>query len=178
MKRTKRMQNLIALIAILIAIGFDQWSKYLAVTYLKDKPSVSLLSQIFELQYLENRGASFGILQNQQWFFVISGILVLILALILYLRMPYTKRFYPLRICILGITAGAIGNMIDRVRLNYVIDFFYAKCIDFPIFNVADIYVTLSTIGLVLLILFYYTEEEMDQLYASIKRKKKNEAGV
>ena len=62
-------------------------------------------------------------------------------------------------VCIL---AGAWGNMIDRLRYAYVVDFFYFKLIDFPIFNVADIYVTTAVILLLVLVLFYYKEEELD----------------
>ena len=71
------------------------------------------------------------------------------------MKVPHERRFIPLRICMLMIASGAIGNMIDRIRLNYVIDFFYFELIDFPIFNVADIYVTVAAIFLILLILFY-----------------------
>ena len=66
--------------------------------------------------------------------------------------------------------------MIDRVRLNYVIDFLYFKLIDFPIFNVADIYVTVATFAIVLLILFYYKEEELDQFFKKLSWKHKAKA--
>ena len=79
----------------------------------------------------------------------------------------------PLKACIVAIAAGAIGNMIDRVRLGYVIDFFYFELIDFPIFNVADIYVTVAAFALVLLILFYYKEDEIDSFFNEIGWKKK-----
>lgn len=58
--------------------------------------------------------------------------------------------------------AGALGNFIDRTLQGYVIDFFYFKWINFPIFNVADIYVTTAVILLLVLVLFYYKEEELD----------------
>ena len=60
--------------------------------------------------------------------------------------------------------AGAIGNMIDRAVRGYVVDFFYFRLIDFPIFNVADIYVTVTMILLLILILFYYKEEDLEFL--------------
>ena len=74
-------------------------------------------------------------------------------------RIPYTKKYMPLRICSILLIAGAVGNLIDRVRLNYVIDFFYFKLIDFPIFNVADCYVVVACIIFAFLILFYYKED-------------------
>lgn len=172
MKKKLKLAYILPPIAAIIAILFDQWTKYLAVAHLKDKAAYTLINDVFELQYLENRGAAFGMLQNQQILFVIISVVVLAIAGFIYIKLPANRRFHLLRICILGITAGAVGNMIDRVRLNYVVDFFYFKLINFPIFNVADIYVTLSTIGFVLLVLFYYSEEEMDAVFSSFKRKK------
>ena len=78
----------------------------------------------------------------------------------LYGRTPVEKRYLPLRICMIILTAGAIGNFIDRLTRGYVVDFFYFSLIDFPIFNVADIYVTVTFIVLVLLIFFYYKDED------------------
>lgn len=110
-------------------------------------------------------------LQNQKIFFLISGVVILVLAAYFYMKMPHTKHFLPLRVCIVALMSGAVGNMIDRIRLDYVIDFLYFELIDFPIFNVADIYVTLSAASLILLILFFYKDEDFDFL-ASNKRKK------
>lgn len=89
------------------------------------------------------------------------------LALWLYVERfsSYTGEFHIqksiclLRICSILLIAGAVGNLIDRVRLNYVIDFFYFKLIDFPIFNVADCYVVVACIIFAFLILFYYKED-------------------
>ena len=163
------MTYIIPIIAIVLGVALDQYTKALAVKHLADGP-IPLIEGVFELKYLENRGAAFGMLQNQQTFFLIVTILTLILMTILYIRMPHTKRFLPLRICLISIVAGAIGNMIDRVTLKYVIDFFYFKLIDFPIFNVADIFATCASILLILLLFVYYKEEDIDEIYKAIKR--------
>ena len=60
---------------------------------------------------------------------------------------------------------GGFGNCIDRIRLNYVVDFFYFKLIDFPIFNMADIYVTVSAVALILLVFIYYKEEDLERIF-------------
>ena len=78
-------------------------------------------------------------------------------------------------IILLLFISGAIGNFIDRVRLQYVIDFFYFKLIDFPIFNVADIYVTVAAFCLIVLFLFYYKEADLEEVFPS-KKKKDQEA--
>ena len=101
-----------------------------------------------------NRGAAFGILQNQQWVFIYLLCAVFLIFIIwFYLRLPKQSHYLPLAALGVGIAAGAVGNLIDRIRLNYVVDFFYASCIDFPVFNVADIYVTVSVF---LLVFFYF----------------------
>ena len=71
----------------------------------------------------------------------------------------------PLKIAGILIYAGAIGNFIDRIRQSYVVDFFYFELIDFPVFNVADIYVTLSAIALIIVVLFYYKEEDFSLIF-------------
>lgn len=164
--------GLYVLSIIIVAIGvvLDQFTKKLAVTHLQDAP-IPLIENVFELRYLENRGAAFGMLQNQQVFFLITGVVMLILFGYMYVKMPHTRRFLPLRACLVAIAAGAIGNMIDRFTLNYVIDFFYFKLIDFPIFNVADIYVTCATFMLAFLIVFFYKEEEIDAIFHLFKKK-------
>lgn len=166
------MSYVIALIAIVFGVALDQYTKLLAVRHLQDGP-IPLIEGVFELHYLENRGAAFGMLQNQQTFFLVVSIITLTVVAFLYVRMPQKKIYLPLRVCMISIVAGAIGNMIDRVRLQYVVDFFYFKLIDFPIFNVADIFATVATFGLIILLLFYYKDEDIDQLAKEVSFKKK-----
>lgn len=151
-----------AILSILGLILIDQYTKFLALTHLKDQSPFVIWDGIFELRYLENRGAAFGIFQNQQMFFIIMTLVVLIGIVYIYIRTPDTKRYLPLRLTIIFITAGAIGNMIDRVFRNYVVDFFYFSLIDFPIFNVADIYVTVTFLVLAVLLLFFYKDDELN----------------
>lgn len=152
---------ILAVLAMVIAVVADQVTKYLAVIYLKDKPPFVIWNQVFELTYLENRGAAFGLLQNRTIFFVITACVVFAIVIFLYIKIPKTSKYLPLRLCGIFVFAGAAGNLIDRIRLGYVVDFFYFKLIDFPIFNVADIYVTVGFAVLVVLILFVYKEEEL-----------------
>ena len=97
---------------------------------------------------------------------------VIILAVILYvlIKVPYQKMYTKLHITLVFIASGAIGNLIDRIRYDYVVDFLYFSLIDFPIFNVADIYVTLSSIILVILLLFVYKETDLE--FLSFRTKK------
>lgn len=148
----------------LLLIFLDQITKGLAVQHLKGQPPYVIWDGVFELRYLENRGAAFGMLQGQQLFFLVTGLVVFAAAVWFFAHASKEARFWPLRLIAVGFLAGAWGNMIDRLRLSYVVDFFYFRLIDFPIFNVADIYVSVSTAVLVVLILFYYKEEELTLL--------------
>ena len=156
---------LAAVVGSAILLLLDQYTKHLVLDRLKDHPPVILWKGVFQLEYLENRGAAFGLFQNQRIFFYLSVIIINIAVIWFYGRVPMTGRYLPLRLCAVGIIAGAWGNCIDRIRLNYVVDFLYFKLIDFPIFNVADIYVTVSTFTMALLICFYYKEEDFEGFF-------------
>ena len=149
------------LTAVLVII--DQITKACAKAFLADGPFV-LVPGVFQLQYLENRGAAFGVLQGRQWFLTILSVVFIIAAVIIYRKVPRTKRMRALRLCIVFLTAGAFGNLIDRVFLGYVRDFFYFILIDFPIFNVADICVSVTMVVLVILLLFHYKDHDFDFL--------------
>lgn len=163
-RQTKKSAWAKAGIAVAFLIFLDQITKYMAQSGLKDQPSIPIIKGVFELSYVENRGAAFGIMQNQQWFFILVTAVVLAALGWIFHKLPVERRYLPLSCCMTALTAGAVGNLIDRVRLNYVVDFFYFKLIDFPVFNVADIYVVVSIILIALLILFYYKEEELDEI--------------
>ena len=101
-------------------------------------------------------------LQNQRTFFIFVEVIVLaVIAYILY-KTPNRKKYILMHILLSLIAAGAIGNMIDRVRLNYVVDFIYIVIINFPIFNLADIYVTVATAIMIFALLFYYKETDLN----------------
>lgn len=156
----KKKSIISGIIIIAILVILDQITKAMAVNRLMGKNSFVIIDGVFQLTYLENRGAAFGMLQNQKVFFVIGAIIVLIAGAYVYYKTPMDKKYLTVRaICIL-MSAGAIGNMIDRIINNYVIDFFYFVLIDFPIFNVADCYVTIGAILMLIAILFIYKDED------------------
>ena len=95
----------------------------------------------------------------------------------IYGRIPQKRRFVPLRVCAILLASGAIGNLIDRLARNYVVDFCYFNLIDFPIFNVADCYVVISTLLLILLFFFVYSDEELEFLSFGRQKNKKSENG-
>lgn len=147
-----------------LLIWLDQFTKSLAVRFLKDQEPFVIWDGVFELHYLENRGAAFGMLQGKQTFFMLIALAVLVGVVFLFVRMSKEPKYWPVRLIAVFVLAGAWGNMIDRVRFSYVVDFFYFKLIDFPIFNVADIYVSVGVAVLALLIFFYYKDEDLERL--------------
>ena len=165
------MVCLAGVIGFVILFLIDRFSKIHAVNTLKDRPSVWLVKNVFCLQYLENRGAAFGILQGHRFIFLIITVIILIIVIFVYVKAPLKRRFLPLRIILLLIASGAVGNMVDRTMQGYVVDFFYFSLINFPIFNVADIYVTIGAIFLIIYILFFYKEKDFKELGDAFRRK-------
>ena len=98
-------------------------------------------------------------MQGQKVFFVLITLVFLFLVFWIYHCLPADRRFYPVYVTMMLLLSGAVGNFIDRIFRNYVVDFFYFELIDFPIFNVADCYVVIACILFVVLILFYYKDD-------------------
>ena len=163
MEKKKRVIFLITDLLAMAALFFiDRFTKVLAVRHLKGNDPVKIIAGVFELRYLENRGAAFGMLQDMRTLFIVVGGVFIAVIIFFLIMLPATKKYRLLRICLVILGAGAIGNLYDRITLNYVIDFLYFIYIDFPIFNVADIFVTVSAAMLVILFLFIYKDEDLD----------------
>lgn len=142
-------------IGVIILTIFDQLTKYLAVLNLKDGPSLVLIPGVFELTYLENQGAAWGMLKNFRWLFLIFTAVACGVLMYGYVKSLSSKRYRNFRILCVFLLSGAVGNAIDRLFQGYVVDFFYFSLIDFPVFNVADCYVTVS---MVLFLILYRKE--------------------
>ena len=131
------MITFISIISAILLIIIDQISKWWAATNLSNGTVIPVIRDYFVLQYTENRGVGFSLLQNQRWLFIPITLLITSVIIIMLFRSPL--RRVPVFSCICTLLlAGAIGNLIDRIFLGYVIDFLYFKLIDFPIFNFAD----------------------------------------
>lgn len=171
MKIASKKMVVIDLVIAFVLVLVDQFTKHLAVLNLMNKPSIVLIPGVLELHYLENRGAAFGALQGGKIFFVIMTVVALAFMAYVIVKMPAGKKYTPFHIMSGVLIAGALGNFIDRLRLDYVVDFIYFSLIDFPIFNVADMYLTVTCVLLMILILFG-KYEETDFVFFSRKKKK------
>ena len=159
------LRNIIAVTVFFILLFLDQFTKRLAVIYLKDTGGVDMIPGIFRLQYLENTGAAFSIFTGKLLFFYIITAILCTIILMAMVRLPEGPHFYPFFFTLVVLLSGAVGNLIDRIHLQYVVDFLYFSLIDFPIFNVADIYVTVSVFVLIVLLMFFYKEEELNAVF-------------
>lgn len=152
----------IVLIAILIA--FDRFTKQLALAYLKGTAGLSLISGVLELRYLENRGAAFSLLQGKTWLILLTGFLFIGIVIYFIMKMPDHKKYNIIHIVVSFFIAGGIGNMMDRFLYGYVVDFISFVLINFPIFNVADIYVVVAFFIVGIFVLFIFTDDDLEFL--------------
>lgn len=163
--KNKTLTTILYAVLALLMVALDQLSKAHIVKILKGKENIVWIKNVFELEYLENTGAAFSSFTGKQGFLLTLTSIVLLFCIVEFLRIPVGKRYAGLRISFLLIIAGAIGNMIDRVKQGYVVDFFYFVPVNFPRFNVADIFVTVSVPLLFILLFFVYKDEETEFLF-------------
>lgn len=140
---------------IALIIILDQITKYAAKIKLKPISNIDLIPDFFSLSYVENRGAAFGFFKDNK--FLLIGVTTLITIFIFYYIIKYKDGNNFFKLSLILIAAGAVGNLIDRILLGYVVDFFhfyYKDAFDFPVFNIADISVVSGTILLALNMIF------------------------
>ena len=162
--KTKRILLAVIIIAILVAI--DQYTKYLVVTNMQPySDEKKIIGDSLVLYFIKNTGAAWGSFSKNTP--VLAGISVVMIIFLGYLFFKNIERDDRklLRIFTIITIGGAVGNLIDRIRLNYVVDFIYAKFINFPVFNFADICVTVSM--LVILYIFIYKDDEEESKITS-----------
>ncbi|MFZ2346878.1 lipoprotein signal peptidase [Lactococcus chungangensis CAU 28 = DSM 22330] len=149
-----KIKKISLLIVMILGIVFDQVVKIAIVKNIRLSEQKPVIRGILSLTHLQNNGAAWSILEGQQWFFVLTTILVLAVATWFWLK-NLSKNWYAIGLTL--IISGALGNFIDRVRQGYVVDMFQLDFINFPIFNVADI---LLSIGFVVLFIGILIEKD------------------
>ncbi len=144
------------IILILLLTAIDQLTKWYFFINQIQFEKFQVIKDFFYLTYLENRGAAFGILQNFRWAFIVLTIIAVGFMIWYFIKNKNTL----LRISMTLLISGAIGNFIDRLSRGFVVDFldFYPFGYDFPVFNVADIWVCIGVALLVYYVIFIYEE--------------------
>lgn len=145
---------------LIIAIGLiiDRFTKIWAIKTLSPISEISIIKDFFSFLYIQNKGAAFGIFQDKTIFLTIASIIVMIF--IIYYIIKNKPKNKIVKISLSLIISGALGNLIDRIKYRYVVDFIsvhYKDVYYFPIFNFADIMVV---VGTVLLVLYFLKEEK------------------
>lgn len=166
MSSKKRYYSLF-IIYMAVLVFFDQITKLIARTTLS-AGDIDIIPGVLQLHLLYNTGAAFSILTGKTIVFYVLTPVIAAVIIYFFIRLPLVKKYLPMAFVLTSLVAGAAGNYIDRLVFSKVTDFIYFSIINFPVFNVADIYVTISVIVLLVLILFYYKDEELS---AWIKKK-------
>lgn len=136
---------------IILGIGLDRLTKWLAVKYLEPIFSFAVIEDVLNFTFVKNTGAAFGMLSEHRWIFMtVSTVAIAAMTVFLYMRKSPNMLY---AISLSAIISGGIGNMIDRVALGYVVDFIDVQFIDFAVFNVADCFVTVGAVGLIILLI-------------------------
>ncbi len=174
--KEKIKQGLILLVCLVGLVAIDQFVKGWTVEHLKGQPNIVLWPKVFELAYVENRGAAFGLLQGQRNLFAVMTIVVVVGLIYVYFRLLEEKKFRFTRMCCIGVMAGAIGNLIDRIWLQYVVDMFYFKLIDFAVFNVADCYVVVG--AFLFCFVVFFQKDLLDDISDHLSRKGRKKNGT
>ena len=171
--KKKSLISISILFALIVAV--DQITKLIIINNYREGEGTPVISDVFEILHIHNSGSAWGMLSGKTLFLTLFSV-ILIGALVYVLIHIIGDRYYRiLTILITCILGGAVGNMIDRIRLGYVTDFLYFKLIDFPVFNVADIFVTVPVILLIIFMIFKYHGDDFDVLLGD---KIRNEDGT
>lgn len=153
----------IAVIVAALLIVVDQFTKYLALTSLKPVGSIIFVEGFMDFTFVENRGVAFGMFSGQKWFILLLTSVIVAVLVYYFIRLPHSRQYNWVRGAMVLVLAGALGNMIDRIFRGYVVDFFEFTFFDWPVFNVADIYVVVGVILLAILILFVIKDEPKEK---------------
>lgn len=166
MKSTNLVRHkLLWAVLSVVLIFTDHICKLFALSHLKGAESVILLPEILELEYVENYGMAFGLLEGGRLLFVLFALVFLILAAYLIIHMPSGTKYGLIACCLTFMSSGAAGNCLDRMFYGYVVDYIYVSLIRFPVFNLADIFVVCGGITLMIILLFFTEEEELSALF-------------
>ncbi len=140
-----------SVIIISIIIVFDQLLKLYVVEKIMPNVSLEIVKGFFYITYVENFGIAFGLFKNKSYFFIVTTSIIIIVLLYFIYRW-YSKNFY-ITICLAFIVGGAIGNLVDRIKLGYVIDYIHFTFFP-PVFNFADASIVCGAIALSILLIF------------------------
>jgi len=146
------------LLLALFIVVIDQLSKFYIQTHMELGMSIPVIQDVFHITYILNPGAAFGLFENQTTFFVIIAVCMVVSAIYFYPMIPNQYRL--LRFATGLVVGGAMGNVIDRIKTGYVVDFFDFRI--WPIFNIADVGIVCGVGCIIFTIIYLYKEDGME----------------
>ena len=138
-------------------VAADQVTKLLVLEHIPLYSEVEAIPGLFHLTYVQNTGAAFSSFEGMRWLFVALFVVMTVLVLVEYFKKPMPFSTFE-RWCIAAIYGGGLGNIIDRIRLGYVVDMIEVDFMNFPVFNVADCFITCGCILLIVHLAFFNKE--------------------
>ena len=164
-------------LGVILIVCLDQISKYFAAKYLMEVDSVTFVNGLLSFQYHENKGAAWGMLSEHRWVFMLASVIAIlgVFGYLIYCTKKQIKISFLQNLSLTFIVAGGIANMIDRVRLGYVVDFLRFDFIDFPIFNVADSFISVGAVLLFIALVSDYINDKKHSDSASKPMAKEND---
>ena len=151
------MSFLFYILFVVFIVVIDQITKYLTVLYIPAIGVQTFIPGLLQITYVQNTGAAFSSFEGQQWLFALIFLIFTVLIVYEYKKMPMGFTTFE-RWCIAAIYGGGLGNMIDRVRLGYVVDMIETTFMEFPVFIVADCFITCGCV-LLMIHLFLFIKE-------------------
>lgn len=172
-------------ILFVILTAADRITKIMAYNNLKDNDSVVVIKGFLSFTYVENKGAAWGIMSGRINLLAIATIIIIPFLIFLFIRAWKSKKYFDLKksryltilqLDMILLLAGAVGNFIDRILMGFVVDFFQFTFIDFPVFNVADCYITAGAFIFVIIYIFVFkSDEDIDIILKGKKASSKKE---
>ncbi len=148
------MQYLFMLLFAGAIVGLDQWTKFLVVENIPLFGHMDAIPGLFSLTYTQNTGGAWSMMEGMIWLFALIFILFTIGIVWEFMTKKLGLTTFE-RWCVVAIFGGGLGNMIDRLRLGYVVDMIRLDFMNFPIFNVADCFITCGCIALMVHLVFF-----------------------
>lgn len=145
------MSIILCIVICALLIGTDQFTKYLVVEYLKDKEQFIVIENVLSFRYVENTGAVFGSFAAHT--IVLTVVSIILIGVVIFYLLKNKNQSKFINICLLLMISGGIGNVIDRIRLKYVIDFIEPLFVNFAVFNFADCLITVGAFALMFYLL-------------------------
>ncbi len=142
------MAVFLSILFCLALIGFDQFIKYIVIEYLKPVEYFDVIENVLRLRYVENTGAVFGSFATHTLFLTVFS--VILLGIVIYYLISNRNQSKLVNFCLLLMISGGVGNIIDRIRLHYVVDYIEPLFIDFAVFNFADCLITVGAFSLII----------------------------